>query len=251
MTVSYENYAFRYKLKGKHIFVPSKKGIKVGLEIKSKIEKLVKFDDIYCHLNKGGHVAALHSHRNHKYFAHIDIERFFYSIGRNRIAQILKDCEIDQSMNYAKWSCVGNPYNEPKYSLPYGFIQSPILSTLVFMKSNVGRYLKNVSSDITVTVYVDDILMSSNNLMLLKSEYGNVLDTLKNSKFSVNLSKLIEPCDFINVFNCDLSFGRSSVSKERKNKFLSKQSNELSSCAFTRYCNQVELNNAELDLVAY
>lgn len=131
MVVRFENFEFSFKLKGKPVFKPSARGEAIGYDVKERVERAVAFDPFFYHLREGGHVAALHAHRNHPFFARIDIERFFYGISRNRVGRALADVGIPRAGFYARWSTVRNPYIDPRYALPYGFVQSPILATLV------------------------------------------------------------------------------------------------------------------------
>jgi hypothetical protein len=90
MTVQFQNFDFTYRRDGKPVFSPSMRGRKIGDDIKSQVETAHVFDDFVYHLRrKGGHVAAMHAHRNHKFFGRLDIERFFYSIARNRVQRAL------------------------------------------------------------------------------------------------------------------------------------------------------------------
>src|ERR1700710_1474341 len=137
MAVQFQNFAYTYQVDGKHIFAPNLLGEAIGRDIKQQVEKAYAFDVFVFHLRNGGHVAALHSHRDHAFFARVDIRRFFYSIARNRVQRALMSIGIPRARHYAKWSCVKNPYGDPSYALPYGFVQSPILASLVLMESPV------------------------------------------------------------------------------------------------------------------
>ncbi len=127
MPRAFGNCDYRFDTpKGKPVFVPSAEGRKVGSELKSKIEAVFIPAPYFYHLVTGGHIRALHDHRNNNFFAKIDLENFFYSIGRNRAAHSLQELGFNraESKFYSKWSTVRNPYGRPSYSLPYGFIQS-------------------------------------------------------------------------------------------------------------------------------
>src|SRR5687768_206007 len=122
MVVQFENIAYSYENGGKPYFAPSDLGRKIGADIKAQVEAAHQFDPFVYHLRSGGHVAALHSHRHHQLFARVDIRRFFYGISRSRVQRALSEIGILRSRHYAKWSCVKNPYGEPRYVLPYGFV---------------------------------------------------------------------------------------------------------------------------------
>ena len=93
MPVQFQNYEYRQDRKGKPpLFAPNALGERIGRDIKAQVELAYQFDDFIYHLKKkGGHVAALHAHRPHKFFARADIRRFFYSIARNRVRRARRD----------------------------------------------------------------------------------------------------------------------------------------------------------------
>src|SRR5690606_31651017 len=108
---------------------------------------------------------------------------FFYSIARNRVARALQDVGVTRARHYAKWSCVRNPYGDPRYVLPYGFVQSPILATLVLNCSAVGSFLRSLPAHVTVAVYMDDISLSSDSRSDLDSAFGGLLAALDAAQF--------------------------------------------------------------------
>lgn len=246
MTVRFENFTHSFNKNGKPIFAPTLLGRKIGNDLKDQVERAVLFDDFYYHLNKGGHIAALHQHRPNHYFARIDIKNFFYSIARNRVVRALRQIEIDRPEHYGKWSCVKNPFVEPSYSLPYGFVQSPILASLVLMQSAIGGLLRDLAKDMTVAVYVDDISISSNDESNLNTAYERLLLSLADSNFIPNKQKLRTPNKGIDIFNCDLKYRNSNVTMERIDSFRATHHGEDSVQAFERYCDQIKFGNAEV-----
>ena len=119
MAVAIPNFEYSYRRKGKPVFVPTVIGRRIGNEIKCAVEEAYDFDPIYFHLRRGGHVAAMHHHRDNCAFARIDISRFFYSVSRRRVQSALDRVGVANARFYAKWSTVANPYDDPKYALPY------------------------------------------------------------------------------------------------------------------------------------
>ncbi len=246
MAVQYRNYLFTYEQDGKPIFAPSKLGERIGLDIKAQVEAAYQFDSFVYHLKKsGGHVAALHAHRDHQYFARIDIKRFFYSIARNRVQRCLSEIGILRSRHYAKWSCVKNPYLAPAYCLPYGFVQSPVLATLVLMSSTVGCCLRQLEAErtVTISVYMDDISLSSDNERALQSAFENVLLALKSANFEVNDTKVRAPSAKMDIFNCDLAPGKVEVQQQRIDTFYAEQRSPLSIAGFEEYLERVRDGN--------
>lgn len=245
MAVKFWNFQFSYiSDRGKRVFVPNERCLEIGYELKALVESRIKFDPFYYHLRRGGHVAALHAHRSQRYFARVDIERFFYSIGRNRVARELYELGILRAGTYAKWSCVKNPYDHPSYVLPYGFAQSPMLATLVLARSSVGDYLRAISNEIIVSVYVDDIALSANDPGELEARFGTLLEVLDASNFRVNPKKVTATADALKLFNCELEHFRTAVTDERKAAFYAVAGRSgASEAAFERYCLSVESGN--------
>ncbi|WP_415187463.1 reverse transcriptase domain-containing protein [Rhodomicrobium sp.] len=242
----YENCAYIYNnQKGKPIFVPTIEGRRIGLRIKSLIEQKYIPDTFYYHLSKGAHIAALHKHRDQKYFCRVDLENFFYSIARNRVQRCLRDIGVRRHESYSKWSCVKNPYGDPSYALPYGFVQSPLIASLVLHNSQLGRYLRFLPSSIVLSVYVDDITLSSNDFNLISECFHYVCDAVIGSNFRINKNKSTGPSEFIDLFNCSLTSTKTFVTQERKNIFYSLPKSENSAVAFESYCARVSHGNSE------
>jgi len=221
MTVQFENFEFCYFKGGKPYFAPNDRGRRIGSDIKGQVEKAYLFDHFVYHLRTGGHLAALHCHRPQAHFAKVDIQRFFYSVSRSKVQRALASIGISRARHYAKWSCVRNPFGEPKYVLPYGFIQSPILATLVLMTSIVGETLREIDGEgaVVVSLYMDDIALSSDDLEALGSAFERVLAALHTANFKLSDDKVCAPTEALSLFNCDLETGRTVVRQERIQKF--------------------------------
>lgn len=243
MAVAIPNFEYSYSRKGKKVFVPTSVGRRIGNEIKREVEKAYVFDPIYFHLRQGGHVSALHHHRDHRLFAKIDISRFFYSISRRRVQTALDRIGISNARFYAKWSTVANPYGEPQYALPYGFVQSPILASLVLATSSTGKHLATIPLPVAVAVYMDDISLSSDDGGALNQAYESTLAVLESDGFAVSCEKLRPPAPSIDIFNCDLAHGRANVRDERIAKFIAGNPSLVAEEAFTSYCAMVEVGN--------
>jgi hypothetical protein len=247
MPVQFQNFDYCYQRAGKPVFAPSDLGRLIGEDIKARVEAAYEFDPFVYHLKKnGGHVAALHAHRPHQFFARVDIRRFFYSIARNRVQRALRAIGISRARHYAKWSCVKNPYGEPAYALPYGFIQSPILATLVLMQSGVGALLRELAAQavVTISVYMDDISLSSDDFGELRMAYDKLLERLAEANLEVSPQKVREPSPSMDVFNCDLERGQTEVQQQRIHIFKAEPRSDASVEAFARYCLSVEEGNA-------
>ena len=106
-------------------------------------------------------------------------------------------------------STVRHPDDANRQILPYGFIQSPLLASLALYKSGLGTYLNKLGDDkrFVVTVYVDDIIVSSDD----HTELVNVLSALKSkaerSRFAFSNEKEQGPANSISAFNIQLTSG--------------------------------------------
>jgi len=246
MAVAIRNYSFRFNLKGKPVFVPSKTGRRIGEEIKAAVEEAYTFDENYFHLRRGGHVAALHYHRDSEWFARIDITRFFYSVSRRRVQSALDRAGLKGARFFAQWSTVRNPYDEPSYALPYGFVQSPVLASLVIATSRVGDHLRALDPAIKASVYMDDIALSGPDKDALQVAYDDTIALLNDEGFQANPEKLRPPSGSMDIFNCDIAEGRSVVRDDRIEDFLAGSPSEASEAAFLAYCASVEHGNANV-----
>lgn len=246
MAVQFRNYDYSYNRDGKPVFAPSDLGTRIGQDIKGKVEAAYVFDDFVYHLKKnGGHVSALHSHRQHQFFARVDIKNFFYGIAKSRVQRSLADLGIRRARHYAKWSCVKNPFNDPRYALPYGFIQSPILATLVLMKSAVGSFLRDLAAagHVSVSVYMDDISLSANDEAALNGAFEQLKAKLHESNFEIRVGKMRAPSAAMDVFNCDISHGKVEVHRDRIGMFYAEPRSPTSVGAFEEYCTRVKDGN--------
>lgn len=244
MPVEFENFSHSFLVNGRRVFVPNERGSRIGSDLKARVEDAVQFPRFYNHLHPGGHIAALHEHRRNRFFARLDIERFFYGIGRNRVVRALRESGIPRAEHYGKWSCVRSPYEEPRYALPYGFVQSPILATLVLRQSPTGASLDALSDRITVSVYMDDLSMSSNDVSLLSESYEALQASLTQSGFAINVGKSRLPAETIDIFNCDLRHGSTAVTAERIARFYGADRTPFSEAGFLAYCEAVARGNA-------
>lgn len=93
------------------------------------------------------------------------------------------------------------------FVLPYGFVQSPILASLALDKSKLGAFLRklNARSDLSVSVYVDDIIISSNDEISLEKVADQLHQTARASLFPISETKNEGPALGITAFNIQLS----------------------------------------------
>ncbi|MEY9098010.1 hypothetical protein ABIA24_000919 [Sinorhizobium fredii] len=240
MPVAFENFRFSYEKNGKRIFAPNEFSEKLGADVSRQVRKAYKFDSFIYHFKDGSHVVALHKHRANKFFCRIDISKFFYSVQRNRLKRVLKDIGIFRAEYYAKWSTVKNPYGGGGYVLPYGFVQSPILATLVLARSSIGAYLRDLDDSITKSVYMDDICLSGPDKAALEAAFKGLLEAVAESGFTLNDDKTRPPAEQIDIFNCSLENGCTQVLPERVEEFYSVERTPAGEEAFATYCDIVK-----------
>src|SRR5262249_22936156 len=151
------------------------------------------------------HVAALQAHLGSQIFFRVDIDDFFGSIKRSRITRVLKPLfGYEQAREWAIASSVQFPGDPKRTILPFGFVQSPLLASLCLRESALGRFLERVhkKGDVKVSVYVDDIVLSSSDPRGLGAELIEALRaSAKRSRFSFGVAKAQGPGIAIEAFN--------------------------------------------------
>jgi hypothetical protein len=251
MTRRFGNCEYQFSTpKGKPVFVPSTEGRRIGSILKSKIEELFDPPRHFYHLARGGHISAIHAHRNNAFYARLDLENFFYSIGRNRVTRSLRNLGLERAPYYSKWSTIKNPFGQPSYSVPYGFIQSPIIASLVLADSKIGKLIKEAGKFVTVSVYVDDIAISGNDLNDLQAIYEELEGAIIDSGFIISQAKRSAPANLVELFNCNIKRHQSKVTENRKNLYYSEPRTARSMFAFDAYCEAVSHGNGTSENLA-
>jgi hypothetical protein len=212
----------RYEFKQhKWIFVPTPESVVEGTKIKSELTKRWSIPSFYFHLRNGGHVGALREHLDNKYFLRVDIQNFFSSISRGRVTRCLKPLVgYLNAREFAHLSTVRSPINHSTI-IPFGFIQSQIIASICLQGSALGVYLEKLHRDpsITVTVYVDDLIISAKDEDLLQSVWIELLEKATKSQFTFNQSKSHAPAEEISAFNIILRNGSLKIDDRRLDLF--------------------------------
>lgn len=230
-----KNYRFTYQRKGKHIFVPNDDCKRRGKEVIDFCSNLELPSYVY-HYRPGGHVAALHEHRDNRFFFRIDLRNFYYAIGRNRVTRALHELKYKDARTCAEWSCVKNPYHIPSYTLPIGFVQSPFLATLVTLRSPIADAIEAAASNgVLVSIYFDDFVGSAPDRMSLAKAYEDMLTACAQANFVVNQSKLVPPSNAVVAFNCDLEHRVTAVRPDRVAEFYVTDRSDASIQSFEEY----------------
>jgi hypothetical protein len=158
-------------------------------------KKRIRFPDYMYHSRKGGHVAAMHAHLNNRLFFKIDIQNFYYSIARMRVTRALRHWGYPGANTFAMWSCVLNPGPGPRHALPIGFVQSPLLASLVLMQSDVARAIERaIAPGVCISVYLDDFVGSHDDQAVLTRAYEDIRDTCVAAGLIPNPTKLVARC---------------------------------------------------------
>lgn len=238
------NFKFTYLRKGKHVFVPNDESIARGEILLRHCKRNVQFPDYFFHYRSGGHVAAIHEHLQNNFFFRIDIEHFFYSVSRRRVAAALHSSGVHHARAYAQWSCVKNPLAGPRYALPIGFVQSPILASLCIMRSPLTAAIEAARQvGILISIYFDDFIGSASDRAPLETAYHALLRACDDAAFGANAAKLLSPRAEIEAFNCRLSHGIAEVTHARIQEFLQKGADADAAASFDAYCNRVAALN--------
>ncbi len=190
-----------------------------GENIVEEIRKRWKPPRTYFHLQKGGHVAAVRKHSQNNYFSRFDISRFFFRVKKNMIIKALKSVGFSflDANSIAYESVV---HDGDGFSLPYGFVQSPILASLCLDKSTAGNFLRKLQRDVTLSVFVDDIILSHGNALEKLSLASHQLTTaFAGSGFPVSEAKCEICKERITSFNIHVSHLHLEVTGERMEQF--------------------------------
>lgn len=216
-------YDHHFALKpGTRVYIPTEMGRKRGTEIKGAIEGLWKPPANYFHLLEGGHVAAVKSHRNATWLASLDLQRFFDQITRTKIHRALKVIGL-QHKDAWEMACDSTVDKKPpkrQFNLPFGFVQSPIVASVVLAQSALGGAIRSLLADgLTVTVYVDDITISGPSEDRVRAAVEQLETGAELAGFAFNLDKTQPPNGAVTSFNIAFGSGVLEVTEERMVEF--------------------------------
>lgn len=242
------NYEFRFEIKpGKFVYVPTSDCKTYGYKLNKQILKRWTPDPYFYHLTKaGGHVAAMRPHLDLAFHASVDLTKFFTSVSRTRLHRALRKIGFAnrEALDIATESCVEV---DGRRFLPYGFPQSMLLATLVFEKSALGVEVRKLRAEgVVVSVYVDDILISADDLQVLRAAYDRIIQSAQTSGFEASPEKSEEPSTEISSFNCSIS-DKMVILEERMERFRQQliEANVYSREAILRYVSVVNVEQAD------
>ncbi|HWE77571.1 MAG TPA: reverse transcriptase domain-containing protein [Pseudolabrys sp.] len=217
-------YIHRFALpKGHQVFVPSTQARHEGSEIQAGVRRQWRAPPYYYHLRVGGHVSALKVHLANQIFATLDICGFFDSVTRSKIHRALRRIGVQQepAREIAQRSTVEKTDGRRNFSLPYGFVQSPILASPALDKSGLGRVMKAVarSNHTKLTSYVDDIILSGIEEDAVEASRLALIAAAQNSGFAINIDKSQRCASEVTAFNIRLSNGSMAITERRMQEF--------------------------------
>jgi hypothetical protein len=203
----------------------------------------------FYHLQPGGHLAALKVHLGRKWFGKVDLSRFFSHITRNRIIRSLIGVgySFREAMDFAVASTVFDP-STGKYVLPYGFVQSPILASVDLNRSALGNYFRSIPSEMALSVYVDDIIISSDNRIAILDGLNKLVSAAKVAGLSINHAKKVGPSPEVTAFNIRMSQEPLAIIEDRLSvmeQLVNARGAGPASDGVLRYVQSVNDNQAE------
>ncbi|WP_232494820.1 reverse transcriptase domain-containing protein [Novosphingobium kaempferiae] len=216
-------YEHHFDLKpGTRVYVPTDHGRERGQAIKTLIEGRWKVPDYYYHLQPGGHVAAARLHRDASWVTSVDLQRFFDQITRQKVHRSLKRLHFSHAEAW-EMSCDSTVDKKPprrRFSIPFGFVQSPILSSIVLSHSGLGKAIADLHrKGVAISVYMDDITLSGDNEAAVSDALEQVNRAAETSRFTFNPEKIQPPTSTVTNFNIAFGSGSMQVTEERMDEF--------------------------------
>lgn len=216
------NYEYSFEVRpGKPVFIQRADALGRGQALTASIEAVYKPSDLFFHFRRrGGHVGAMKRHLQSAYFSRFDLRDFFDHVTRGKVVRSLK--KIGWS-NKGAFSAAYDSVvvRDGRAILPFGFHQSPLLATLVLEHSLLGVYLQELSRlGCVVSVYMDDILLSSNDRAKLEEWSATLITVASEAGFPVSEQKIAVALDQADIFNCSVSQGSVRFLDHRMRKFL-------------------------------
>jgi reverse transcriptase-like protein len=216
-------YDHKFELRGRQIFVPSRSGRRQGVLIKRWVKRRWSSPLYFFHFRNGGHVSAAKVHIHNSVFARLDLCSFFDSITRTKVHRALRSIGFDPSSAYefACESTVEKTLGKRDFSLPFGFVQSPLLASVALDRSALGNEIGKLarSNTVTVSVYMDDIILSGHDLDRVDQAQNALIKAAHQARFCVNVDKTQKPGPTAVVFNLLLSQASTLVTVERLSRF--------------------------------
>ena len=142
----------------------------------------IEYDVSYLHssMRKRSYETNAKAHKNNKYVLAIDIQNFYPSIKEHKVFSFFKrelnlDADIATIYTILCTCPLDDPNNNPnfEFGIGQGLATSPILAYMINYRMFDYIYLKAMEHELNMTVYVDDVVFSSD-----KPIPQNFIDTL-------------------------------------------------------------------------
>ncbi len=216
-------YDHHFTLKpGTRVYIPTDEGRTLGEEVRKAVERLWTPPSTFFHFAAGGHVAAARSHRDAEWLASLDLQRFFDQISRTKVHRALKAIGIPHADAW-EMSCNSTVDKHPpgrQFSLPFGFVQSPLLASVVLAQSALGRAIRRLrAAGLNVTIYVDDITISGQSKDIVSDAVASLRAAASLSGFTFNPEKTQPPSGKVVSFNIEFGSGTMTIVEDRMAEF--------------------------------
>jgi Reverse transcriptase (RNA-dependent DNA polymerase) len=216
---------------------------------RDRILKKWKYPDYMFDVTPGGHISALKKHLKNTYFAVIDLKMFYESISDTKVYRSLRSIGLPHSEAF-KLTGESTVSDGKKMHLPRGFHQSAILASLVFDRSLLGSHIRSGKVKSHVSVYNDDIIISSLQIGLLRVDFTKIVSAAEHSNFKINTRKTQVPSKSIEVFNLILSKKEIMFTEQRLRKFAAEMNSLKEWCKRNQRDYFSELAHLHKDYIA-
>lgn len=169
----------------------------LSLALIEKNKKEVNYPIEYLHssLKKRSYTTNAETHKNNKYLLTIDIQNFYPSISYNKILNFFRyDLNLNKDIAEIYTALCTCPLDDPItgnfiYGIGQGLATSPILAYL--SNYRMFEYIDKIAikEDIEMTVYVDDIVFSSNK-PINQSFINSLFNIVKKNGLKIKKSKV-------------------------------------------------------------
>lgn len=191
-------------------------------------------------------------HASDKFFAVLDIEGFFGSISRNKIVRALKKVGFasEDALTVAHRSCV---QDGAKRFLPFGYVQSPMLASIVLDQGAFGAAVQSVRTEgLHVSVFMDDIIVSHpDTAQLVDDALTRLLHAAEQSHFQISAKKSQGVAEVVHAFNIALRNESLEIVPDRFETFAQKVLKEGDGAVRSGILGYVaQVNTAQYDKLA-
>ncbi|SCM82604.1 Retron-type reverse transcriptase [uncultured Sporomusa sp.] len=139
-------------------------------------------------------------HVDSKYFLRIDLKDFFGSITCNLLSEVLTSYISCLPVNNTTLLDLIIDIVTLDGKLPQGAITSPTLSNIAFRQLDIRIYKYCEKYQVIYSRYADDLLFSSNNMVIHKLFFLKRISNILNSKgFSINRDKIVKATEQISL----------------------------------------------------